>query len=57
MGSFMMSTLVTSPNIPKYCLSLSADVCQLSPPTNSLADVPSVLLLGVERPLGDGADA
>nr|CAD7573482.1 unnamed protein product [Timema californicum] len=34
-GSFMMRTSVTGPNMPKYSLSFSDVVCQLSPPTNN----------------------
>lgn len=49
MGSFIMSTSVTVPNMPKYSLSLSLDVCQLSPPTNNLPGAGSPLL-GVLRP-------
>uniref|UniRef100_A0A1A9VGT4 Uncharacterized protein n=1 Tax=Glossina austeni TaxID=7395 RepID=A0A1A9VGT4_GLOAU len=47
-----MSTSVTVPNILKYSLSFSADVCQLRPPTNNLpgagsdATEPLTLLLG-----------
>lgn len=45
----MINTSVTLPNMPKYSLSLSADVCQLSPPTNNLPGAESALF-GVERP-------
>lgn len=49
MGSFMIRTSVTVPNMPKYSLSLSLEVCQLRPPTNSLPGAGSPLL-GVLRP-------
>lgn len=45
----MMRTSVTLPNMPKYSFNLSADVCQLRPPTNSLPGADSVLF-GVDRP-------
>jgi hypothetical protein len=34
-GSFIINTSVTLPNIPKYSRNFSADVCQESPPTNN----------------------
>lgn len=49
-GSFIISTSVTFPNIPKYSLSFSLDVCQLSPPTKSFPGAGSATLLGVLRP-------
>lgn len=48
-GSFMMSTSVTVPNMPKYSFNFSEDVCQLSPPTNNFPGAGSPPL-GVERP-------
>lgn len=49
MGSFIIRTSVTAPNMPKYSLNFSEDVCQLSPPTNSLAEVGSSPV-GVDLP-------
>lgn len=54
MGSFIIKTSVTVPNMPKYSFSLSELVCQLSPPTNSLPGAGSDPLVhvavGVDRP-------
>lgn len=44
-GSFMINTSVTFPNIPKYSLSLSPDVCQLRPPTNNFPGAESIFFL------------
>lgn len=52
----MIKTSVTLPNIPKYSFNLSADVCQLRPPTNSLPGAESVLF-GVDRPDEPECDA
>lgn len=48
-GSFIISTSVTVPNIPKYSRSFSLDVCQLRPPTNSLPGAVS-FAFGVDLP-------
>lgn len=54
MGSFMIKTSVTVPNMPKYSFSFSELVCQLRPPTNSFPGAGSDPLLlvavGVDRP-------
>lgn len=48
-GSFIIRTSVTVPNIPKYSLSFSLDVCQLKPPTNNFPGAISALF-GVDLP-------
>lgn len=48
-GSFIISTSVTVPNIPKYSRSFSLDVCQLRPPTKSLPGAVS-FAFGVDLP-------
>lgn len=49
-GSFMISTSVTVPNMPKYSRSFSLEVCQLRPPTKSLPGAVSFALFGVDLP-------
>lgn len=55
-GSFMIKTSVTLPKFPKYSFNLSADVCQLKPPTNNFPGAES-MLFGVDRPDEPECDA
>lgn len=52
----MIKTSVTLPKLPKYSFNLSADVCQLKPPTNNFPGAESVLF-GVDRPDEPECDA
>lgn len=52
----MIKTSVTLPKFPKYSFNLSADVCQLKPPTNNFPGAESVLF-GVDRPDEPECDA